>query len=109
MELKPFEYTAENADRCAGGQVVMYRLGKPVTSRLSRTELAEYEAAKKRHFVIARYGARVSDAYCLWCAGSNVPFVHLQPKRVYAAVTLDAIFLRPRAAIPTASTSPATC
>jgi hypothetical protein len=97
MQRGPYENWLEYADAVACGIYTHHEKGRQVFRRLTQKEMAEYRAAKERHYVIV--GPRnllVGNAYALWCRGANVPFVRLWRERPFAAVSLDLTDLQPR-------------
>jgi hypothetical protein len=91
-DLKPCENTTAEADAAAEGRITIWMCGQPISHRLRKQELAEYHAAKERHYVVDR-GYRIKNIYGRWCEAAQVPDIHVRPKKLYADVTMDLIFL----------------
>jgi hypothetical protein len=86
--LAPARPSCELADALARGQNFLRRDGRRTTRKLRPVELAEYEAAKVNHYVVAT-SETLANLYDLWCEGAQVPWVVVRRKVRYASVRMD--------------------
>jgi len=66
------------------------RTNAPKEKTLSNSQKAEFEAAKRKKFVLDK--ASTSDAYNVyfkWCDLTRFPFIRISPKKKYADVAVD--------------------
>jgi hypothetical protein len=88
----PPKRTCEEADALARGQATLYLLGQRATRRLTRRELAAYEAAKAGQRVVG--DTEAANVYYRWCEGAQRPWVCVCREGRYARVSMDLLFLQ---------------
>lgn len=91
--------TIKYADRAARGEVNYHCWGRRTSRRLSKKDLAEYEAAKERHYLIDHVrgrapGSDLYNAFCHWCEATSSPCIAVLVSRGVADVDTDLIYLR---------------
>lgn len=87
--------TPDEIDDVAAGRATLIRGGKRTELRLSRVELAQYEAAKQRGFVEQRgrneRAWRVPNLYRRWCEAGGRVYIRVSPKLRYAEIFIDVV------------------